>query len=160
MVALLLLCEPVAYRARASRRKSLEGERAGGKSAHEKRNVHRARSGDHIVRNVLRGALADETVPRIRNPRIAAIRAERDLASGVDRRNDMLRDALFVALTVGHHLRTRNPEVREQLPCTARILAGDQACGLETLERSCADVSEIPYRCCDYMKHCPPSIFT
>ena len=72
----------------------------------------------------------------------------------------MLRDALLVALTVGDHLRTRNPEVSEQLPCAASILAGDQACGLETLKRTCADVSEIPYRCCNYMKHFPPSSIT
>ena len=100
MDAFLLLREPVAQRTGSAWRKALEHERTGREPAHEESHVHRARAGDHVVRDALRRALADEPVSGIGYSGIAAVRTECDLASGIDRGDNMFRDAFFVALTV------------------------------------------------------------
>ena len=153
MLLLRVLREPIAERTRPTRRKTAERERRSGKSAHEERHIDRARAGDHLVGHPFLRTCADQPVTGIGDPRIAAVRAQRHLLAGCHVRDDPLGDAFLVALPVGDHLGTRNLEMREELPCPARILARDHRGGPERLHGPRREVGEISNRCCYHMQH-------
>ena len=154
MLLVRIFGEPVPERARSARREAAERERRRGESAHEERDIHRARAGDDLVRHVLARAGADQPIARIGNARIAPVRTERHLLPRLQVRDDLLGDALLVALPVGEHLRrTRNPEVRQELPRAARILARDDRSAAKRLKRPRTQVPEIPDRRGNDMKH-------
>jgi len=92
-----------------------------------------ALAGNDVVGDALPGTGADQTVARVGDAGIAAVRTEDDLRARLDGLDDPLRRPFLVPLAVGDHLGARHAEVREQLPGAAGVLAGDEGGGLEGL---------------------------
>ena len=143
VLLVLVFSEPVAQGAGSARRESAEGEAARRESAHEKRHVDGARTGNDLVGHPFFRTGADEPVTRIGDARVAAVRTERDFLARLHRRDDRLGDALLVALTVRDHVRTRNLEVRQELPGATRVFAGNERSGLEGVQSPRREIAEV-----------------
>ena len=100
-----------------------------------------------------RTANLEEAVTRIGDAGVAAVRTERNFRPRFDGGDYPLGKPFFVALAVRNHLRTRNAEMSQKLPCAARIFACYEFRSLKRFKSAGGQVGEIADGGRDYMKH-------
>src|SRR6188508_1656803 len=86
--------------------------------------------------------VSHDAITRIRYPRSAGIRNQRDRTSAADFFSQLRGLLLFIEVVIGDK-RFLNPEVVQQLQGLSRVFAGDEIRSAKSFQRARTDIREI-----------------